>query len=148
MNVFIAGLSDGRAVVTVWGQEKVWIYGPPGGGEFFLASQPIEFDLSSLGITSIGGIAGNILFDSGCEGDFDCDDDIDGTDAATFKVDFGRGPANDLCTSTAPCNGDFDCDTDVDGTDASKFKSDFGRSFLNNPCPTCEAGDWCVYSSQ
>ena len=25
-----------------------------------------------------------------CEGDFDCDGDCDGTDAATFKIDFGR----------------------------------------------------------
>lgn len=147
MNVFIAGLSDGRAAVTVWGQEKVWIYDPPGSGEFFQASQPIELDLSSLGITSIGGIAGNVLFDSNCEGNFDCDDDIDGTDAAMFKVDFGRSPSNDPCSSTAPCNGDFDCDTDVDGTDAARFKSDFGRSNLNNPCPACTGEDVCGYES-
>ena len=25
-----------------------------------------------------------------CEGNFDCDTDVDGTDAALFKVDFGR----------------------------------------------------------
>jgi hypothetical protein len=147
MNVFIAGLSDGRAVVTVWGREKVWIYDPPGSGEFFQASQPIELDLSNLGITEIGGIAGNIFFESGCEGNFDCDDDTDGTDAATFKVDFGRGPSNAPCTSSAPCNGDFDCDTDVDGTDASKFKSDFGRSNLSNPCPACTGEDVCGYES-
>ena len=26
-----------------------------------------------------------------CEGNFDCDGDVDGTDAAVFKADFGRG---------------------------------------------------------
>ena len=26
-----------------------------------------------------------------CKGDFDCDDDVDGTDAFIFKGDFGRG---------------------------------------------------------
>ena len=25
-----------------------------------------------------------------CEGNFDCDQDVDGTDAARFKADFGR----------------------------------------------------------
>ena len=32
-----------------------------------------------------------------CEGDFDCDGDCDGTDAATFKVDFGRSTFNNPC---------------------------------------------------
>jgi hypothetical protein len=80
-----------------------------------------------------------------CEGNFDCDADQDGSDAATFKSDFGRSQFNNPCTNIAPCAGDFDCDKDVDGTDASLFKSDFGRSSLNGPCPSCETGDYCVY---
>jgi hypothetical protein len=81
-----------------------------------------------------------------CEGNFDCDTDCDGTDAATFKADFGRSPFFRPCTNGDPCNGDFDCDVDVDGTDAAKFKEDFGRSAYNNPCPVCEEGvAWCVY---
>jgi len=63
-----------------------------------------------------------------CSGDFDCDNDIDGTDAYKFKVDFGK---TDCCTVT--CNGDFDGDCDVDGTDAFGFKTNFGRS----NCPAC-----------
>ena len=81
-----------------------------------------------------------------CEGDFDCDADCDGTDAATFKLDFGRSPFSNPCTSSSTCNGDFDCDVDVDGTDAALFKIDFGRSIFINPCPACTVvGDWCVY---
>ena len=63
-----------------------------------------------------------------CEGNFDGDLDVDGTDASTFKVDFGRSKLINPCTNELPCNGDFECDIDVDGTNASKFKSDFGRS--------------------
>ena len=35
-----------------------------------------------------------------CNGDFDCDGDVDGGDAAVFKDDFGRGPLLDPCP---PC---------------------------------------------
>jgi hypothetical protein len=81
-----------------------------------------------------------------CEGNFDCDQDCDGTDAALFKIDFGRSGFSDPCTSNETCNGDFDCDVDVDGTDAAVFKKDFGRSGFSSPCPTCTTGDWCIYS--
>ena len=80
-----------------------------------------------------------------CEGNFDCDEDCDGTDASTFKTDFGRSTYNNLCESDDPCNGDFDCDNDCDGTDAALFKQDFGRSTLGNSCPVCVVGEWCVY---
>jgi hypothetical protein len=80
-----------------------------------------------------------------CEGNFDDDEDCDGTDAAVFKLDFGRSPFFTPCTSGNPCNGDFDCDVDVDGTDAALFKSDFGRSPFFNPCPYCPTDPWCTY---
>jgi len=80
-----------------------------------------------------------------CEGNFDCDSDCDGTDAAKFKTDFGRSGFNSPCINSEPCNGDFDCDVDVDGTDAALFKSDFGRSGFIDPCPACEVSAWCVY---
>ena len=80
-----------------------------------------------------------------CEGDFDEDHDVDGTDAASFKIDFGRSGFNNPCESGDTCDGDFDCDADVDGTDATLFKSDFGRSGFSNPCPVCEMGEWCIY---
>ncbi len=90
---------------------------------------------------------GNSIGDAcDCEGNFDCDLDVDGTDASTFKGDFGRNGFNSPCTFGDPCNGDFTCDGDVDGTDASKFKSDFGRGQFKNPCPSCMQGElWCVY---
>ncbi len=82
-----------------------------------------------------------------CEGNFDKDYDQDGTDASTFKKDFGRSKiSGNPCTSAALCNGDFECDTDVDGTNASAFKTDFGRSKISgNPCPRCETPRWCWY---
>ena len=80
-----------------------------------------------------------------CEGNFDCDEDCDGSDAAIFKTDFGRSLFVDPCTNEAQCHGDFDCDGDCDGTDAAGFKIDFGRSSFTNPCPACVVGDWCVY---
>ncbi len=82
-----------------------------------------------------------------CEGNFNCflDQDVDGSDAATFKVDFGRSDIVHPCIAGDTCNGDFNCDGDVDGTDASLFKQDFGRNTFSNLCPTCEAGEWCGY---
>jgi hypothetical protein len=81
-----------------------------------------------------------------CEGNFDGDLNQDGTDAFTFKVNFGRSFFNNPCAALNPCSGDFSCDGDVDGTDASLFKSDFGRSAIQNPCPACAIGvQWCMY---
>ena len=81
-----------------------------------------------------------------CEGNFNCDGDVDGSDASTFKADFGRSPILHPCIADDPCSGDFSCDVDVDGSDASLFKSDFGRSPILNPCPVCAAGvEWCSY---
>jgi hypothetical protein len=80
-----------------------------------------------------------------CEGNFDCDFDVDGADAAQFKQHFGRSKFQNPCTNGDPCKGDFDCDTDVDGTDASLFKSDFGRNPLFNVCPGCDSCPWCIY---
>ncbi len=83
-----------------------------------------------------------------CEGNFNCsaDQDVDGTDAFTFKADFGRSIILHPCNGGDPCSGDFACDSDVDGTDAFLFKTDFGRSTILNPCPWCEAGvEWCNY---
>jgi len=89
---------------------------------------------------------GNGLGDAcDCEGNFDCDSDCDGTDAATFKIDFGRNSFSFPCKADDQCKGDFECDGDVDGTDAAQFKIDFGRSGFSNPCPACTVGDWCGY---
>jgi hypothetical protein len=59
-----------------------------------------------------------------CEGDFDSDKDVDGSDLAVFAADFGRTD----CGSGQPCEGDFDNDGDVDGSDLAVFAADFGRT--------------------
>ena len=59
-----------------------------------------------------------------CEGDFDGDGDVDGSDLALFAADFGRTD----CASGPLCEGDFDNDGDVDGSDLALFAADFGRT--------------------
>jgi len=80
-----------------------------------------------------------------CEGDFDCDGDIDETDAALFKADFGRNQYKNPCTNNNPCNGDFDCDGDVDWTDAEKFKADYDKRSSKDQCPPCAERPYCLY---
>jgi hypothetical protein len=91
----------------------------------------------------------NALFGSpttcDCEGNFDGDEDTDGTDIFTFKTDFGRSPLQMPCEDASKCNGDFDCDEDVDGSDAFKMKEDFGRNPLGNPCAPVSIEQWCAY---
>jgi hypothetical protein len=64
-----------------------------------------------------------------CEGDFEPDGDVDGSDLAVFAADFGRTD----CAIGPPCEGDFDGDNDVDGSDLAVFAADFGRT----DCPVC-----------
>ena len=66
-----------------------------------------RFDLSSLPV---------------CEGDFDDDVDVDGSDLAVFAADFGRTDC------AGECEGDFDNDGDVDGSDLAVFAADFGKT--------------------
>jgi hypothetical protein len=104
--------------------------------------------VKAIEVSSSGLASGSetILFGDVCYGNFDGDQDEDGTDVFTFKVDFGRSSFNRPCTSLDTCNGDFTCDGDVDGTDACLFKSDFGRGQFNNPCPACiSSAAWCSY---
>ena len=63
-----------------------------------------------------------------CEGDFDTDSDVDGSDLAVFAADFGRTDCS------GDCEGDFDTDNDVDGSDLAVFAKDFGRT----DCPTSD----------
>jgi hypothetical protein len=75
-----------------------------------------------------------------CKSNFDCDGDVDGTDGARFKADFGRTLFSNPCNSQDTCNGDFDCDGDVDGTDGADFKRYFGRGPLGGYCISCVDG--------
>ena len=59
-----------------------------------------------------------------CEGDFEPDGDVDGSDLSVFAADFGRTD----CGVPTTCPGDFDNDGDVDGSDLAVFAADFGRT--------------------
>ena len=74
------------------------------------------------GLTEIDTASLNI--ESTCEGNFDGDNDVDGSDLAVFAADFGRTN----CATSLPCKGDFDTDGDVDGSDLATFAADFGRT--------------------
>ena len=69
----------------------------------------------------------DVLVDSNpavsCNGDFDDDGDVDGSDLAIFATDFGRTD----CATGDFCEGDFDGDNDVDGSDLAVFAADFGK---------------------
>jgi hypothetical protein len=80
-----------------------------------------------------------------CEGDFDCNGNVEATDVNLFLIDFGRNQFFNKCTDLSSCNGDFNCDGNVDATDVTKFLEDFGRNTFNDPCPSCVAGVWCSY---
>ena len=57
-----------------------------------------------------------------CEGDFDDNGDVDGSDLTVFAADFGRtGCITD-------CEGAFDDDDDVDGRDLATFSEDMERA--------------------
>jgi len=105
--------------------------------------------IQALVSSCTGGITVNALYGSAafcdCEGNFDADSDVDGSDVYLFKTDFGRSMLLNPCSSDTPCNGDFDCDQDVDGSDAVIMKEDFGRSLLHNPCSSCTVEEWCSY---
>lgn len=87
-------------------------------------SLSLYFDGSSAGLP----LGSNVdALSSGmepCEGDFDGDGDVDGSDLAVFAADFGRTD----CDTGEECKGDFDDDGDVDGSDLAVFAADFGRT--------------------
>ncbi len=128
--------------------------GPLGGtctqgtiGDFCLShSECGTGGVCSMGQEDTRPVRGNQCGDAcECEGNFDGDDDQDGSDAFAFKQDFGRSVLLNPCTTDTTCNGDFDCDSDCDGSDAFTFKKDFGRSPFQNPCPSCVTIPWCSY---
>jgi hypothetical protein len=59
-----------------------------------------------------------------CEGDFDHDGDVDGSDLAVFSAHCGRTD----CDQGEICEGDFDCYNDVDGSDLAVVAGNFGRT--------------------
>lgn len=119
MNYFIAGLSDGRVLLTVYGHDKVWMYDPPsensdrGDTEAtstgqMAANYPKVLDLSRSGISGIGAIAGNTFaIDSDTDGVPDvvdnCPNDVN-VDQADIDGD-GIGNICDSDTATSNLAG-------------------------------------------
>ena len=98
----ITGEFSGNA----WGENIGWIT--------FRSMGAVDYGVTTSWVASV----------NDCEGDFDGDHDVDGSDLAVFAADFGRTD----CASPPPCEGDFDGDGDVDGSDLAVFAADFGRT--------------------
>lgn len=92
----------------------------------FMGMHGIEADAYFVPINSQLAEMKSPLTVSLCEGDFDTDADVDGSDLAVFAADFGRTDCND--DGVPDCEGDFDKDGDVDGSDLAVFAADFGRT--------------------
>ena len=77
-----------------------------------------------------------------CEGNFDCDQDVDGTDAAVFKSDFGRSSFSNPCPTCqdnpCPCPG---CALTVCGIDDPIGLDICLSSGEGNCCCCAPAGD-------
>ena len=87
----------------------------------FVDGQRGDGDLTANGvIVEPGGPA--MITAEDCEGNFDGDTDVDGSDLAVFAADFGRTDCS------VDCNGDFEPDGDVDEQDLAVFAADFGRT--------------------
>jgi glucose/arabinose dehydrogenase len=92
--------------------------GQDANGEIYVLANSTGIPFESTGVVL------KIVSVAPCEGDFDGDGDVDGTDLAMFAADFGRTD----CNTGPPCSGDFNGDGDVDGTDLAIFAADFGRT--------------------
>jgi hypothetical protein len=133
---------SGNLAGYAWGENVGWISfvcdntGSCGTVDYGVAIDPATGDFSGL---AWGENIGWITIASGrpvpfgvttswpedlCEGDFEPDGDVDGSDLAVFAADFGRTD----CSPSNRCSGDFDSDGDVDGSDLSVFAADFGRT--------------------
>jgi len=94
---------------------------------------------------SVTPVSGRLYAAEYCEGDFNCDTDVDAGDVTLFLADFGRSIYYRPCSNPDPCNGDFNCDKDVDAGDMTVFLQDYGRSLWSDPCPPCATQFDCVY---
>jgi hypothetical protein len=70
--------------------------------------------------------------DRECHADFDCDTDVDGSDALTFKRSFGRSRILNPCSEENICDGDFDADGDGDGMIPLISRPSLERFFSNS----------------
>ena len=86
---------------SIWGSgtDNIFAVGDQGtilhyDGTSWSPAPGVPYVISSL--TGIWGIS-----EPPCQGDFDCDNDVDGTDAALFKADFGRSSFENPCPACA-----------------------------------------------
>lgn len=96
--------------------------------DFSVGGQEFYIDDLSTGPLDMAFLLYTIDDSDVCEGDFDRDGDVDGSDLQVLAEDFNR---ND-CAISGDCEGDFTYDGDVDDSDLNIFSDDFGR--VDCPC--------------
>jgi len=133
----IMSIMESRGRVYVLDEDKNSVYvvdGNPSSSSFNEVLQNIPVGISPIDIV-VNEQTGKVyvanryinsitVLGDPCEGNFDEDGDVDGSDLAVFAADFGRTN----CASPPTCEGDFDGDGDVDGSDLAVFAADFGRT--------------------
>ncbi len=106
---------------------QAWAHGETlfGTGPVVDAALPVgKHTVSFTAVDSTGDSSSDTIeveFAELCDGDFDSDGDVDGSDLSVFSGEFGQ-------TACPKCQADFDGDNDVDGTDLSTFSQSFGRT--------------------
>jgi hypothetical protein len=75
-----------------------------------------------------------VLAQDVCEGNFDCDQDVDGTDASVFKSDFGRSSFKNPCPACVPAC-EYPAEVPKTGQTASYATGDDGDLEKGVPWP-------------
>ena len=103
----------------------------------------IDGDMDSNAVVDMGAYEYSVppcwLCDTQCQGDIDCDGDVDTVDWPTFRDAFGATYPE---AHYNPC-GDMDHDGDVDTVDWPQFRDNFQVEPLAGGCPT--GGTWPPY---
>ncbi len=152
-NVFISGVSEGRVMVSVLGEDRVWVYDNPLQGfnsssRFagrFLSDEipPEEWDLSSFGITEIGSLAGNVLvFDSDSDQIPEALDNCPTTPNPLQEDTYP--PGGNGCGDVCECHADCNDNQKVDLADLVIMKQQFLWNCSEHS--SCEAD--CNYSGK